>query len=307
MLPSRPPGTPAAPSAARKSGPIAYPQAPYETVKRRVLLKLEERLDMSASKRMPQSLLRQSLRKQADQIADIEARGLSKSDRERMIEEVLGELFGYGPLDELFADPTVREVMVTGPGAVIVRREQWIPTSVKFRDEEHVRLVLDRIASHAEAVGPVMASMTVFDMKLANGFRAIAVIPPGALGQPATASFLREPIVPALKDVSKDSAPVAPRSPGSALQTVPAPRTGPTDGPLSGERDPIARHRARILERLLVKFASLGLYDASRLDVNELRKVISAYVAEYGTTEKIYLSDPDQGRLTLEILTALLK
>jgi hypothetical protein len=41
--------------------------------------------------------------------------------------------------------------------------------------------------------------------------------------------------------------------------------------------------------------------------VNELRKVIGAYVAEYCTNEKIYLSDTDQGRLTLEILTSLRK
>ena len=305
MLPSRPPGTPAAPSAARKSGPIAFPQASYETVKRRVLLKLEERLDMSASKRMPQSLLRQSLRKQADQIAEQEARGFPQADRDRMIDEALGELLGYGPLEELFADAAVREIMVTGPGAVIARRDQgqWLPTSVKFRDEDHVRSVLDRIATHADAVGPVMASMTVFDMKLPNGFRAIAVIPPAALGQPASAAFLREPPVPG----PSGAAPSAPRSPGVALHTTPALRTGPTDSPAPGERDPLARYRARILERILTKFARMGLHDVSRLDVNDLQKVISAYVSEFGTTDKIYLSESDQDRLTLEILTSLRK
>lgn len=121
MLPLRPSGPPA-PSGGRKSGPIAFPPASFEQVKRRVLAKLEERLDMSASKRMPQSLLRQSLRQQADQIADQEARGFAKPDRDRMIDEVLAELLGYGPLEELFADPTVREVMVAGPSTVIARR-----------------------------------------------------------------------------------------------------------------------------------------------------------------------------------------
>ena len=172
MLPQRPSGSP---SAARKSGSFAYPQVPFEAVKKRVLAKLEERLDMGASKRMPQSLLRQSLRQHAEQVADQEARGFAKADRDRLVDEALAELLGYGPLEELFADPAVREVMVTGPGTVIARRElgQWLPTSVKFRDEEHVRATLDRIATHADAVGPVMASMTVFDMKLPNGFRAL--------------------------------------------------------------------------------------------------------------------------------------
>lgn len=322
MLPQRPSGPHVAPTTGRKSGVVAYP-APLEQVKRRVLSKLEDRLDMSASKRMPQSLLRQSLRQQADQIADQEARGLPKPERDKIVDEVLAELLGYGPLEELFADATVREIMVTGPGTVIARRDlgQWMPTSVTFRDEDHVRAVLDRIATHADAVGPVMASMTVFDMKLPNGFRAVAVLPPAALGQPATAAFLRESTIPVPKETPRANAVApggsvgggtlptvsaattpSPRVPANDILTTPAPRAGAADGV-----DPLARYRGRVLERLLTKFASIGLYDVSRLDVNELRKVIGAYVAEYVAAEKIYLSDTDQGRLTLEILTSLRK
>ncbi len=329
MLPQRP-SAPGQPPAARKSGPIAYPSVPYETARRRVLAKLEERLDLSASKRMPPSLLRQSLRQHADQVADLEARGLAKADRDRLVDEVLGELLGYGPLEELFADLGVREVMVTGPGVVIAKRDQgqWLPTSVKFRDEAHVRATLDRIATHADAIGPVLASMAVFDLKLPNGFRAIAVIPPEALGQPATAAFIREAALPptaaaaALKDAAAHPgvSPTAstshgtlrtvpgtvyasPRLPGSGLVSTPPPRGNPTDSPAT--TDPLARHRVRIVERLLAKFASLKIYDVTRFDPHELQKVISAYVTEYAQAEKIYLSDTDQGRLTLEILTSL--
>jgi hypothetical protein len=286
----------------------------YDAVKKRVLAKLEERLDMSASKRMPQSLLRQSLRQHADQITDQEARGFAKTDRDRIIDEVLAELLGYGPLEELFADPAVREVMVTAPGAVIARRDQaqWLPKSVKFRDEAHVRATLDRIATHADAVGPVMATMAVFDVKLPNGFRALAVIPPEGLDQPATAAFVREKMIPVPAAAPAPSpvpgAPTtSPRAPGSGLVQTPAPRsesaaTGTPAGP-----DLLARHRNRLTERLLTKFASMGLYDVSRLDVNELRRIIGAYIGEYAATERVYLSDTDQGRLTLEILTSLRK
>src|SRR5947207_52364 len=119
MLPQRPSASPAA----RSSGPAAPPQAGFEAVKRRVLTKLEDRVDLGASKRMPPSLLRQTLRQHADQIADVEARALTKIDRDRLVEEVMAELLGYGPLEELFTDAGVREVMVSGPGAVIARRE----------------------------------------------------------------------------------------------------------------------------------------------------------------------------------------
>lgn len=335
MLPQRPSGPNIVSPPGRKSGIVAFPVPSFDQAKRRVLAKLEDRLDMSASKRMPQSLLRQSLRQQADLIADQEARGLSKAERDKIVDEVLAELLGYGPLEELFADAGVREIMVTGPGTVIARREmgQWLPTSIKFRDEEHVRAVLDKIATHADSVGPVMASVVVFDMKLPNGFRAVALIPPEALGQPATASFLRESTIPVPKETKANAvtptgstgggtrpnavAPgsvngtlptvpptvtTSPRTPGADILTTPAPRAGAVEG-----HDPLARYRGRILERLLSKFASIGLYDVSRLDVNELRKVIGAYVAEYVTSEKIYLSDTDQGRLTLEILTSLRK
>jgi pilus assembly protein CpaF len=223
--------------------------------------------------------------------------------------------------------------MVIGPGAVIARRDQgqWLPTSVKFRDESHVRATLDRIATHADAVGPVLSSMVLFDMKLPNGFRAVAVMPPEALGQPATAAFIRDKVAPVPASAPKDasgafpglpatgstshgtlrtvpgSVHASPRAPGSALIATPPPRTSPTDSPAPGERDPLARHRIRILERLLTKFASLKIYDVTRFDANELQKVISAYVTEYAQNEKIYLSDTDQGRLTLEILTSLHK
>jgi hypothetical protein len=335
MLPQRPTGAQPPPSALRKSGAVASPQTNFEAVKKRVIAKLEDRLDMSASKRMPQSLFRQTLRQQVDQITDQEARGFARADRDRIIEEVLAELLGYGPLEELFGDPTVREVMVTGPGAVIVRRDQgqWLPTSVKFRDENHVRATLDRIAAHADPVGPVMASVALFDMKLPNGFRALAVIPPGALGHPASASFVREttiPVPPAASAAGPAAANVSPtgstsngtlrtipggvtaspRIPGSGLITTPPPRPGVAEPSSSGSstnlpHDPLARHRVRITERLMAKFASLKVYDLTRFDPNELSKVIGAYVSEYATNEKVYLSDTDQGRLTLEILTSL--
>lgn len=336
MLPQRPSASTYL-SAGRKSGPVSFPPVTFEGAKKRVLAKLEERLDMSSSKRMPQSLLRQSLKQHAEQIVEQEARGFAKPDRDRLVEEALRELLGYGPLEELFCDPGAREIMVTGPGMVIVRRDaaQWLPTSVKFRDEAHLRATLDRIAAHAEPVGPVLASMTLFDVRLPNGFRALAVIPPGALAQPAIASFIRENAIPAPAAPPKDASVAAPglpatgsaspavkaappashpgllrpgsttasSRPGSGLIATPTPR--PPGESSQASSDPLARHRTRILERLLSKFAALKVYDVSRLDVTELRKIIAAYIREYAETEKIYLSDTDQGRLLLEVLTSL--
>src|SRR5262245_25106492 len=112
MQPPRSSGSKTIPLLTRKAGPASAPATGYEAIKLRVLSRLEDRMDPAASRRMPASLLRQSLRTFAEQIAEQEARSLARPDRERLIEEVLAELLGYGPLEELFNDPTVREVMV---------------------------------------------------------------------------------------------------------------------------------------------------------------------------------------------------
>ncbi|MCE9565078.1 MAG: hypothetical protein K8U57_23855 [Planctomycetes bacterium] len=193
MLPQRPSGGyPAAQGP--KSGVISSGVAQsFEQIKVKVLAKLEDRMDPSTSKRMPVSLLRQSLRTYAEQIADQEGRGLPKPDRERLVDEVLAELLGYGPLEELFNDPSVREVMVCGPHAVIVRRDMggWIPCHVRFRDEDHLNAALDRLATHADPIGGATTSVNTFDLKLPNGFRAMAIVPPPALGVAANIAFIR--------------------------------------------------------------------------------------------------------------------
>jgi len=332
-MPQRPTGSNINTNSAWKSGAISHGQTlSFEALKTRVLAKLEDRLDPGASKRMPSSLLRQSIRQQAEQVAEMEARGLARSERDRLVDVVLAELLGYGPLEELFKDPTVREIMVTGPHAVIVRREhgQWLPTSLKYRDEEHVRWSLDKIATHADPVGGAMNSLNLFDLQMPNGFRILAIIPPLALGKHATASFIRsetssttsEPAAAALASnrnqlspttsastaTTRGSVPgtiIASPRPGSGFVETPAPRTPISDSQSSSGQDHLARYRVKITERLITKMANLGVYDLQRVEITELRKIVTAYVREYVEREKIYLSETDQCRLMLEILTAM--
>ena len=344
MVPQRPAG-PVAP--VRPSGTAQLAQAQsYEAVKTRIVARLEERMNPAASKRVPSSILRQGLRAHAEQLAEQEGRSLPKSDRERMVDDVLAELLGYGPLDELFRDSAVREVMVTGPNVVLVRRDTagWVPTNVRFRDEAHLRAALDRLATHADPVGAVTASVNLFDLKLPNGFRAVAVIPPDAVGQSPRAAFVRmeanppalaaEPITttsgrmlntnmtrspslspPANRPPSGSVSPPAARSgsgattttltarpPGLTQMTPPA-RPSPLE--FTPSRDKLTVYRKLITERLYTKLAQHGLYDLVKVEDGELRKIVAAFIAEYCTQERIYISDDDQARLLLEILAAM--
>ncbi|MDB5313097.1 MAG: hypothetical protein JWO38_7299 [Gemmataceae bacterium] len=304
----------------------------YEIVKARILIKLQERVDASKARRMPASLLQESTRQQIEPVVEAEAHRLTRAERDRLIEEVYEELFGFGPLEELFADPGVMEITVLGPHAVIARRDQgWFPTNVKFQDDDHLHEVLQKVQAQGEPVGGALPA-SVLDVKLSNGFRAVAIVPPSALGRAPTAAFVRaaetgtRPPTPGVS-TGTGSHPVVtiggPGTPaptggtgthtalppqvdgtGSARVAVPSPQSGVLRSPAPGEC-PLERHRVRITARLIAKLSGLGVYDLSRVDTHELKRVVAAYVTEYCQVEKVYLSDTDQGRLMLEILTGM--
>lgn len=299
----------------------------YEIIKVRIMMKVQDRLDPGKSRRMPPALFQQTARTQVEQLVEAEAGRLGKSERERLIEEIFRESFGFGPLEELFADPTVLEVLVLGPQVVVARREGgWLPTNVKLRDAEQLQDILDRAVGAGDPLAPGLG-FSAIDCRLPNGFRLVAIMPPDVLDQPTNAIFVRgqpgaaaaNPVVsPAAVARSSPNAPTpAPSGTGtypSIAANRPAVQNGqpsnaasmgsPVASPAPGEQQ-LARYRARITERIIAKLASLGVYDVSRLDINELRRVVAAYVEEYFRTEKIYLRESDQGRLTLEILTAM--
>jgi len=273
----------------------------YDLVKARVLHRLNDRLDPGKSRRMPPSLFQQTARQWVEQAVDVEAARLPRGDRDRLIADVFAEAFGFGPLEELFRDAAVKEVMVLGPQAVVARRDEgWLPTNVKFRDEDHLRLVLDKVNSQGEAVAAGLPG-SVLDVKLANGFRAVAVVPPPVLGTPATAVFVRAADAPTPAG-GTGAHPAL--SPGTGRVPTPAPRPGLPDAPAAGDQT-LGRYRVRITGRIIAKLAGHGVYDLSRLEIGELRKVVAAYVQEFCETENVYMSDTDQARLTLEILAGM--
>jgi hypothetical protein len=279
-------------------------------LKVRVLVKLQDKLDPQMSKRMPESLLRQTARQHIEHVVETDFPRMSRNERDRLIEDVLSEAFGFGPLEELFRDLTVKEILILGPQAIVVRRDVgWVPTNVKFLDPEHLKETLDKVVIHGEAIAPGL-STSAMDIKLPNGFRVVAVIPPEILDQSPTVLFTRTddtpakpvpapsliPTVAAPSPASSGAYASTPASTKSSRVPTPQPRTSPLDSPAPGE-GPLTKHRVRITERLIKKMASLGVYDLQRVEITELRKVVAAYIREYCEVE--------QGRLMLEILSAM--
>ncbi|MCS7026120.1 MAG: CpaF family protein [Bryobacteraceae bacterium] len=105
---------------------------------------------------------------------------MTSAEREKVIEEVLDEVFGLGPLEPLLKDPTVNDIMVNGYDSVYVERGGRISeTNVRFKDQAHVRMIIDRIVSN---IGRrIDDSSPIVDARLEDGSRVCAVIPPISL------------------------------------------------------------------------------------------------------------------------------
>lgn len=105
------------------------------------------------------------------------------SDRESLVDYILNEILGFGPIEPLLRDDSIAEVMVNGPDKVFVEREGRLElTDVTFDDDEHVMRVIDRIVS---PIGRrIDESCPMVNGRLSDGSRINAVIPPLSLVGP---------------------------------------------------------------------------------------------------------------------------
>jgi pilus assembly protein CpaF len=105
---------------------------------------------------------------------------ISRLDKGTIVNSVLNEINGLGPLEELLNDETVSEIMVNGPKQIYVERKgKLVLANVTFQDEEHVRRIIDRIVSPLGR--RIDDSNPMVDARLADGSRVNAIIPPLAL------------------------------------------------------------------------------------------------------------------------------
>lgn len=109
---------------------------------------------------------------------------LSRHERIRLIDDLLYEVLGLGPLSPLMTDPTISDILVNGPHQIFVERHGLLElTDVNFHDDEHLMLTIERILSR---VGRrVDESSPMADARLADGSRVNVVIPPLAFRGPS--------------------------------------------------------------------------------------------------------------------------
>ncbi|MGQ9918750.1 MAG: CpaF family protein, partial [Bryobacteraceae bacterium] len=169
----------------------------HQQLKFKLHRKLLDRINLDRLSALSDDVVRSEVRAAVARLVGEEETPLSMSEKERIIEEVLDEVFGLGPLEPLLQDPTISDILVNGSKQVYVERKGVLElTSVTFRDDAHLLRIIDKIVSQ---VGRrVDESNPMVDARLLDGSRVNAIIPPLALDGPVMSirRFTQDKLMP---------------------------------------------------------------------------------------------------------------
>ena len=165
------------------SRPLVRPAAGADRwfqIKSQVHLKLLNTLSPEQLKALNKEGVRAQIGMLVERLVVEEGIPMTMPERDRVIEEIQDEVFGLGPLEQLLKDNTISDILVNGFDNVYVERAgRLVETNVRFKDQAHLRMIIDRIVSN---VGRrIDDSSPIVDARLDDGSRVCAVIPPLSL------------------------------------------------------------------------------------------------------------------------------
>jgi pilus assembly protein CpaF len=155
----------------------------FQEMKSRLHRAIITRLDLTKLNMLSPERVQAEVARLAEDLLLAENAPLSTVERERLVSEVHHELFGLGPLEPLLADPTISDILVNSYSNIYIERHGKLErTSISFKDDEHLRRVIERIVS---TVGRrIDEAQPMVDARLPDGSRVNAIIPPLALDGP---------------------------------------------------------------------------------------------------------------------------
>lgn len=155
----------------------------FQRLKASLHEELVEALDLSQVPHIDQQELRSELSEKAEALCAERLTELAPDDRSRMLDELMDEVFGLGPLEPLMNDPTVTDILVNHAHEVYVERHGRLElTDVVFADDRHLTRVIQRIV--APLGRRIDESSPMVDARLPDGSRVNAVVPPLSLDGP---------------------------------------------------------------------------------------------------------------------------
>jgi pilus assembly protein CpaF len=155
----------------------------FQELKARLHRAIVSRLDLAKLSALPPDRVHGEVSRLAEGLLQAENLPLSTAERDRLVSEVNHELFGLGPLEPLLADQTISDILVNSYSSIYIeRRGKLEKTGISFKDDEHLRRVIERIVS---TVGRrIDEAQPMVDARLPDGSRVNAIIPPLALDGP---------------------------------------------------------------------------------------------------------------------------
>jgi len=149
-----------------------------DRVQRKLLSETEGEVNL---RHIPQ--MRQMIEAFFSQVLSEESLLYTRAERTRLLDWVIADILGYGPLEPLLEDGSITEIMCNGHDKVYIERYGVIEqTNVTFENEMHLRRIIDRIVSPLGR--RVDESSPMVDARLPNGYRVNATIPPLSLDGP---------------------------------------------------------------------------------------------------------------------------
>lgn len=158
-------------------------QKSFQQLKTRLHQRMVDAIDLSKAGELEEGELRTQLQALASHLCSMDEVQLAPESRDGMVQELMNEIYGFGPLESLMTDPEVTDVLVNGHDSVFVEKRGALQrTNVTFASDEHVLSVIQRLVGRAgrriDEVSPMV------DAKMPDGSRLNAVIPPLALRGP---------------------------------------------------------------------------------------------------------------------------
>ncbi len=165
-----------------KSDMLPDPEA-YNLIKSKVHSRLVEQLDLASVTELPRDVLSVSIKEALQEITKSDNVPLNRKERSMLVKDLMDEIMGLGPIEPLLADNSIQDILVNGYSQVYVEKGGILYlTSIRFRDNNHLMQIIDRIVS---AIGRrIDESSPMVDARLADGSRVNVIIPPLAIKGP---------------------------------------------------------------------------------------------------------------------------
>ncbi len=176
LAPSARPGTGFTPADTRQ-------RDSFQELKQNIHRSLIERLDLASLETVEPEYLQSQVDRVVRTLLREQDLRLPPDEEERLVKEVKDETFGLGPIEPLLHDPEISDILVNTHRQVYIERHGKLEmTPITFRDEGHLRVIIDRIVSR---VGRRVDEASPYvDARLPDGSRVNAIIPPLAIDGP---------------------------------------------------------------------------------------------------------------------------